>query len=386
MKTALITNYWKNSDGGGVKTYLVNLVGALQNKGTDVSVLFRQGDDPENFCGGKNKIAFSFACYRQLQKIRPEVIYSQGTWYCLLPGVLYKKLHGCMLVHTFHTEPDRALPLPARVFFQSLLNACDCVTFVSKKLQERVCEVDGLSFPKTAITYAGVRAGEVTEREVERFREQYKARIDENAIVLLAIGMTALPYKAEGLKLLIRAVRILRETYPNIVLIATREGKYSDEVKAFAREVGVEEQVVFTGDVENPFVPLKICDLYTHITLGDGLPLALLEAMAMGKPIVATPIAGIPEAITDGENGLLVAPEAEQVAEKIDLLLRDREYAERLGRCAKKTVEERFTWEQAAEGFLRCCVDHEDTHKTRRSARTPSLEPNGKGSLDDSGR
>jgi hypothetical protein len=56
MKAALITNYWKNSDGGGIKTYVVNLVPALQNKGADVSVLFRQGDDPEQFCGGMNKI------------------------------------------------------------------------------------------------------------------------------------------------------------------------------------------------------------------------------------------------------------------------------------------------------------------------------------------
>ena len=238
MKTALITNYWKNSDGGGVKTYLVNLVDALQDKGADVGVLFRQGDDPEHFCGGKNKVAFSLACYRKLRKIRPEVIYSQWTWYCLLPGVLYKKLHGCTLVHTFHTEPDRGLPLPARVFFQSLLNACDCVTFVSKRLQERVVEVEGLSFSKTAITYAGVRPGEATEEEVERFLEQYG--IDEDAVVLVAIGLTALPYKAEGLKLLIRAVRILRETNPNILLIATREGKYSEEVKAFAREEEVE--------------------------------------------------------------------------------------------------------------------------------------------------
>ena len=353
MKTALITNYWKNSDGGGIKTYLVNLVDALQNKGADVSVIFREGDDPEHFCGGKDKVGFSFACYRQLRKIRPEVIYSQGTWYCLLPGVIYKKLHGCTLVHTFHTEPDRALPLPARVFFQTLLNACDCVTFVSKKLQERICEVDGLSFARTAITYAGVRAREVTEGEVKRFREQYEIRKD--AVVLLAQAMTAHPLKAEGLKLLIRAVRALRETYPDIVLIATREGKYSDEVKAFAREMGVEEQVVFTGDVENPFVPLEMCDLYTHITLGEGgVSMALLEAMAIGKPIVATSVGGIPEAITDGRNGLLVAPEAEQVAEKIDLLLRNREYAAKLGRCAKKTVEERFTWEQAAERFLQC--------------------------------
>ena len=86
------------------------------------------------------------------------MIHSQGTWYCLLPGVLYKKLHGCTLVHTFYTEPVRKLPLPGMIFFQSLLNACDCVTFVSKRLQERVVEVDGLSFTQTAITYAGVRA------------------------------------------------------------------------------------------------------------------------------------------------------------------------------------------------------------------------------------
>ena len=356
MRAALITNYWKNSDGGGVKTYLVNLVDALEKKSADVSVLFREGDDPEHFCGGRNKVAFSFNCYRYLQKIRPEVIYSQGTWYCLLPGVLYKKLHGCTLVHTFHTEPDRGLPFPARVFFQTLLNACDCVTFVSKGLQERVVEVDGLSFPRTAITCAGVRAGEVTEEEVECFREQYG--IGEDAVVLLAQAMTAHPLKAEGLKLLIRAVRTLRETYPNVVLIATREGTYSEEVKAFAREVGAEDLVIFTGDVEDPFVPLKMCDLYTHTPLGEGgVSVALLEAMVMGKAVVATQVGGIPEAITDGENGLLVAPEAEQVAQKIDLLLRDREYAERLGRCAKATVEERFTWEQAAERFLQCYVD-----------------------------
>ena len=353
MKIALITNYWKDSDGGGVKTYLVNLVGALQNKGTNVSVLFREGDDPEHFCGGKNKVGFSFACYRQLRKIRPEIIYSQGTWYCLLPGVIYKKLHGCMLVHTFHTEPDRALSLLARVFFQPLLNACDCVTFVSKKLRERVVEVNNLSFSKTAITYAGVRAGEVTKGEVEQFRKQYG--ISEDAIVLLAQAMTAHPLKAGGLKLLIQAVRMLKEAYPNIMLIATRGGKYSEEMKMFAHEEGVEKQVIFTGDVEKPFVPLKICDLYTHITLGEGgVSVALLEAMAMGKPIVATSVGGIPEAIIDGENGLLVAPEAELVAEKIVLLLRDREYAERLGGCAKKTVKERFTWEQAAEEFLKC--------------------------------
>jgi len=181
------------------------------------------------------------------------------------------------------------------------------VTFVSKKLQERIIDVHDLSFSKTTITYAGVRAREVTDEEVTRFREEYG--IDDDAVVLLAQAMTAHPLKAEGLKLLIRAVRLLRESYPDVVLIATREGRYTEELRTFAREEGVEKHVIFTGDVENPFAPLKICDLYTHITFGEGgVSLSLLETMAMGKPIVATPIGGIPEAITDGKNGLLVAP------------------------------------------------------------------------------
>lgn len=87
------------------------------------------------------------------------------------------------------------------------------MTFVSKKLQERVVEVEGLSFQKTAITYAGCAGRRGHRRAVGQFREQYGT--GKGAVVLLAIGLTALPYKAEGLKLLIGAVRIPRETYPN---------------------------------------------------------------------------------------------------------------------------------------------------------------------------
>lgn len=358
MRIALITNYWKNSDGGGVRNYVVNLVDALRAKDNEVDVLFREGDDPEQFQAGKNKVKFFTECYRHLCKIRPEVVHSQGTWYCLLPGVLYKRLHGCKLVHTFHTAPVTALSPPAKLFFQSLLDQCDCVTFVSKGLQNKVVEVDGLSFPRTAITYAGVRAREVAEQDIEQFREQYS--IDEDAVVLLALGMTAHPLKAEGLKLLLRAVSILQEDHPDIILIVTREGRYSDELRDFAHEVGVGAHVVFTGDIENPFVPLKLCDIYVHTSLGEGLPIALLEAMAMGKPIVATPVEGIPEAVVHEKNGLLVAPEVGQIAESVDYLLKNMEYAEKLGRCAKETVENSFTWEQAAERFLLIFIDAGD--------------------------
>jgi len=356
MKVAIITNYWKNSDGGGVRNYVVNLVDNLIEKGIVIRVLFREGEDQENFKEQRNKILFVFSCYQELQKIKPNVIHSHGTWYCLLPGVLYKKIYGCNLIHTFHTEPVKPLPLPGKIFFQYLLNACDCVTFVSKGLQKKIQDIDGFSFPNTAISYAGIKPVKVTNDEIEQFRERFG--IKNEAVILLAQAMTAHILKAEGLKILIQSLKNIHEKYPNILLIATREGKYVTELKQFTNSLALERNLIFTGDIENPFIPLEICDIYTHISLGEGLPIALLEAMAMGKPIVATAVGGIPEAVIDGENGLLVAPDARVIAEKIDLLLQNREYAERLGRCAKKTVEERFTWKQAVERFLQCYVYH----------------------------
>lgn len=260
-------------------------------------------------------------------------------------------MYGCRLIHTFHTEPDRKLSVPVKVFFQRLLNGCDCVTFVSKRLQECIAEVEGLTFPKTAITYAGVKAQEVSDNEVKLFRERFG--IADDAIVLLALGMTALPYKAQGLKLLIGAVKILLPIYPNLVLVATREGKYSEDVKRFTQESGMAEKMIFTGDIENPFVPLKICDIYTHITLGEGgLSLALLEAMAMGKPIIGTRAGGIPEAIEDGVSGFLVDPDSGKIAEKIRYLLQNRDICQSISEGARATAENLFTWNNAAMKFI----------------------------------
>lgn len=356
MKVALITNYWRESQGGGIRVYLQNLVRELAASGADVRVIFREGHDPDEVGIPASQRLFAVRSLSALRKYRPDVITVHGGWHCLFPAVAYKLLHGCTVVQTFHTEPDEALTDRFRLFYQTLLNRCDHVTFVSNRLRERTVAVWGLEFPKAEITYAGApEAVAATPGEVAAFQERFG--IEGRRPVLLALGLTALNYKAEGLKQLILAVNLLKETYPGIVLIATRRGVFSPEVEEFARIVGASGHVVFTGDIEDPFVPLSFCDVYTHITLGDGLPIALLEAMAMGKPIVATPVAGIPEAIRDGENGLLVPPEPTEIAGKIAYLLENPDVARSLGANAKRTVDERFTWEKSAAAFLELFSD-----------------------------
>lgn len=330
---------------------------ALKKKDFKVSVIFLEGADLENYKIKSSRFLFPIKAFLILIKIKPEVVHSQGTWYCLLSAVAYKKLYGCKLIHTFHTEPIKELPIVFKAFFQYLLFQCDCVTFVSKGLEEKIGKIYGLGFGNTAITHAGVETRDVSEDDVKEFRRKFN--IKDGSKILLALGLTSLSYKAEGAKILMRAVLKLKDKYPDIVLILTKESFYSNDLKKFAKDQSISDNIIFTGNLTNPFVPLSLCDIYTHITLGEGgVSLAVLEAMAMGKPIIATQIGGIPEAIENGKNGILVESDVDKIAEKIECLLEKKQFAEELGRNAKKTAEEEFTWDRSSQKFIQIYCDH----------------------------
>jgi glycosyltransferase involved in cell wall biosynthesis len=159
-------------------------------------------------------------------------------------------------------------------------------------------------------------------------------------------------FKANGVKILITALNRLINTTPHITLILTGEGLYSKEVKGFVEKMDMSQYVIFTGLLKNPYVPLEICDIYTHITLAEGVSLSLLEAMVMGKPILTTKIGGIPEAINDDVNGILVEPCEEKIVEKIEYLIKNPNQAKKMGDNAKQTARNKFTWEISADLFI----------------------------------
>ena len=360
MKVLMTTTYWKGCPGG-IRTYVMNLVQELQSRGIEVEVAFREGKDTENYKISDNKSIFPIKmlnALRLLRKVRPDIIHSHGGMYhYLIAGYLYKINHDVKLLYTFHTEPmpEDGLSTSRRLVLQALLNRCDCVTFVSEKLRTKIKEIWRLDFRKSEITYAGAQPSEISEWEKREFCERFGIKSD--SIMLLALGLTSLSYKAEGLKILIRAAKKVKEIYPNTILVATGRGPFYDELKEYAEKEGGGNDI-FVGDIKNPYIPLSICNIYAHISLGEGLPIALLEAMAMGKPIIATPVGGIPEAIDDGKNGYLVMPEVDEIAKRIIYLIKNKSESDRIGRCAKHTSEDRFTWRASADKFVEIYRDN----------------------------
>jgi len=132
-------------------------------------------------------------------------------------------------------------------------------------------------------------------------------------------------------------------------IAGTGEAGYINYLKKRAEALGVRDRVVFPGPIPNEQVPQYMANtaVFPYPSRGgEGIPRALLEAMACEAPVVASRVSGIPEAVIDGETGLLVnKQDIGGLAAAIETLLQDKQLAHRLGRQARKKIIEEFSHE-----------------------------------------
>lgn len=352
MKIAVLITHWKNTQGTGVTRYIINLIEELKkNPDLEIFILYRWGCDIRNYKINGTKYTFPFKAIPLLNKLQPDVVYIDTNWYFLLTGVMFKKAKGAKLITTIHSHPSK-LPFFGKIVMQHLLNSCDIITYVSKDLQKTIHQIWDIQIrAREELTYSGVRPQFVSDEETSEFIRKYK--IPENSFILLMQSSPIAKVKADGTKILMESVRELLHIYPEILLILTGTGPYLDELEEYAVTLNIQNKVIFTRWVENPFIPLKICDIYTHITLGEGgVSLAILEAMCAGKPIIASNIGGIPEAVENGKSGILIEPNVKTVTEAITKLLCDTELRTDLGNTARIRAKY-FSWKTCADTFLK---------------------------------
>ncbi|MGI5838858.1 MAG: glycosyltransferase [bacterium] len=129
----------------------------------------------------------------------------------------------------------------------------------------------------------------------------------------------------------------------DVKFLVTGDGPGEEALREQARALGITGRVVFAGFRRDVPLLLAGLDVFVISSVSEGLPLVLLEAMAAGRPVVCTAVGGIPEVVTDGENGLLVpARDPAAIAAKVLTVLADAELARSLGTRARTAVRERF--------------------------------------------
>ena len=142
---------------------------------------------------------------------------------------------------------------------------------------------------------------------------------------------------------LLRAVAIIRETCPSFRLEIAGDGVCMADLQAAVRNLGLENQVRFLGQVRDVRAVLERASLFILPSLTEGVSLTLLEAMACGLPVVATRVGGTPEVVADGETGLLVPPGSPvELAQAILKLLQEPERGRQMGVKARQRIEDIF--------------------------------------------
>lgn len=164
----------------------------------------------------------------------------------------------------------------------------------------------------------------------------------------------ALHHIHKALDVLIRAFETFHRTHPEVELWLVGDGPYRGELETLVRQLGLTESVRFLGLQGRSAVCrlLAECSLFVLPSRVEPFGIAIIEALASGKPVVSTKVGGIPEIIENGSNGILVEPDDPQALyEAMRTVWDDPALARRLAAAGQVTVKQHFQWEIPAARY-----------------------------------
>ncbi len=271
---------------------------------------------------------------------RVQVIHSHGKGAGLYGRLAAWRL-GAAAIHTFHGIHHEAYPRLYLWLERALLARSHAVIHVSGS-QARGAAALGLApSPRSRVIVNGIDPAAVRARATAPPLSRADLGI---AAVAPVLGTVARFDPVKALDVLLRAFAELCARLPTARLVVVGDGPAAPRLRALAGELGVEGSVIFMGAREDAVRVLPLLDLYVSASRREGLPLAVLEAMACGRAVVATRVAGHEDVVEDGRTGVLVREgDASALAAAAAALLADPARREALGAEGRRRVEARFT-------------------------------------------
>lgn len=243
-----------------------------------------------------------------------------------------------------HTDHARHFPDQWRYMFAErvLSHFVYRVVGVSDDTSRNLTKYEKIS-PRKIVTIPNGISGQVYDVAVDREAKRRELGLPANAVVL---GFASRLEPQKGVPYLLDAMpEIVRRT-PNVVLLIVGQGREQPALERQTAELGLGAHVRFLGVRFDMPELLGLFDVMVLPSVWEGLPMIILEAMAAGCPIVATPVGGVPTAVRRGETGLLVEPRnPSALADAVAELLNNPERRRQFGKAAKRVFRSDFTAE-----------------------------------------
>ena len=268
-------------------------------------------------------------------KVRPDVVYtSQQRFDCFMGEVISRVLRVPHVVHLHFTPGPELRPRTMK-----RLRTCDLVVAVSAFIAARAAahevRLERILILPNTLSYTLPPLANLERPSNGRLVIGQTGRMEENKGFGDSVAAFALIHARE-----------------DVELVLVGDGRDRSRVEALAKELGVAASVRFTGWQEDPLSYLREFDVFIHPSRDEPFGLAVLEASAIGLPVVAYGDGGVPEIITDGETGLLTpVGDVEALASALEMVLADGELRSRMGAAGQQRVRTVFRADEAGRRF-----------------------------------
>lgn len=285
---------------------------------------------------------------RLIKKHRIDIIHSHesnGAFYACHAGWLA----GVTQVNSWHIPPTESLKQNYRgkifpwMWFQYylwLMRFCDQVITVSTQLQQALVKggvpKDRVNFVPTAINLSAYTPDESLRTEV-------RAELGIPADTVL-VGTAGRLQLQKNIPMLLHTAKRLLDAGDNVKFAIVGDGTERAIIEQTASDLGVTPHILFTGWRRDVPRVMQAFDIFALSSTAEGMPIVVLEAMALAKPVVGTDVGAMRECVVDGETGVLVpSNDVDRMTRALSSLLRDQARAQRFGKAGRTRVEHEFT-------------------------------------------
>jgi len=269
-------------------------------------------------------------------------------------GLIASKLYHIPIITTNHLFPpmpldNRKLQLYSKFDVSFTMKRLDKIVAVSEEIKDKLIK-KGLIESKITVIENGIDLNEYTNNEFDKCAFRRYLNIDADSFIVGTLGRLS---TQKGYTFLLEAAKkILSHKTPAVFLIAG-DGPLRGQLEEYAKKLNISENVKFIGFRRNTATLLKIMDVFVLSSIDEGLPMAMLEAMAARIPVLVTSVGDIPKVIENNKNGNLVEPgNSEILADKILSLLHNRPLCEQLADNAFDTVSRYYSKEAMCKKYL----------------------------------
>jgi glycosyltransferase involved in cell wall biosynthesis len=300
---------------------------------------------------------FSWGLIQRPQKVEVDLAHAHYNMpYADYSALLYSRKMGVPLVVTYHADASETsgsrLRNQLQIFYNRyllprVLEEADIIITTSESYMKESHHLEGYQ-EKIRVIPNGINLEEfqtaLTKREC---RERLGLPLDK--VIILFFG-NLVPYK--GTDILLKAFSKVHNDYDDVMLLYVGRGPLKGELQSLSQELGLEDDVVFAGYVDDPdkAIYYQAADIFSlpSVNRAEAFGIVNLEAMASGLPIVASRLGGILDLVQEGGNGILFKPEkVEELARALGYLVDNPEERERMG-CAGKKMAEDYSWAKIA--------------------------------------